>query len=486
VTARHSALVPALPGVLVALIGILDAPSALADPGPVTIRLEEAYQRAEARSPEVRILAVRVEEAEVQVKKAWAILKPQWTASYTFTHLEPGPPAITFPEPLNFNTPAIRDNCVQGANSQMLDGCLAGLVDELNRVANAPPRQLDFARQNTHQFSTRVVWNPLNGSAIPILKNANANVEREAQQRSARIAELRLVVARTYYAALATQEALHAAERAEARAAEELALTQAREELGDRPPLLAEGIRIAATQARIDTRRAKNAHAQALLALALVTFSDDRPDVVWPDALPERPPGSGEALLTRARRRPDVAAALTTVQIAERAESEVWWRFVPTVGVFGGYRLSNVPGITGQRDQWSVGLAATVTLYDGGLRYADLDLARKRRESAQLALEAIRLRAAADVERAELDLEAADLAFDRAEQAVRLARQNLELSRARFEVGALRPAELQAANDGVLDAEIAVARARAERALAILGMRHAVGLDASGVGEDVE
>ena len=181
------------------------------------------------------------------------------------------------------------------------------------------------------------------------------------------------------------------------------------------------------------------------------------------------------ALLDAARARPDLAAARTTLEIADRTESEVWWRFVPVIGVFGGFRFSNVPGITGQRDQWSVGLSATVTLYDGGLRYADLEIAAARRQSAQLAIEAVEQRVVGDVERALLDLEAADLAQERAEQAVALAHQNLELSRARFEVGALRPFELKTANDAVLDAEVAVARARAEQAIATLSLRYAIG-----------
>lgn len=441
-----------------------------------TIQLEEAYERAHDRSLEIRTLVLRVREAEAQLDKAWALLKPQWTASYTFTHLQPGPPRLTFPEPLDFTAPAIRDNCVEGANSMMLQDCVAGLVTELNRVANAPQRELDFARQNTHQLSSRIVWTPLNGSVLPILDTADANVRREKSTKKARSAELMLVVARTYYAALATKEAVLAAERATKRSAEELSLSESRSELGDRAPLLAEGVRIAAKQATIDERRAKNAHERALLALALITFSEERADVVWPKALPLRPNNERPALVDAAfESRPDVRTAEIALEIAETAKAEVWWRFAPTIGFFGAFRFSNVPGITGQQEQFSVGVTATMTLYDGGARYADLSVASARRESAVLALAAVQQRVRSDVDRALLDLEAADLALRRAEQAVLLSQQNLELSRARFEVGALRPYELKAANDAVLDAEVAVARARAEQAIGTLALRHAVG-----------
>lgn len=451
------------------------SPTAAADPAPrPTLSLEQALELAKTRSPELAGLRERTIEAEANVQKAWALLKPQWSLTYNWTHLQPGPPALEFPEPLNFAAPGIQANCAEGGDPM---ACIDALVGEFNRVRSAPPRRLDFANQNTHTVGTRVSWTILDGRTWPLLFDAQDNVALEQSRAEARRRELLLVVAKAYYSAAATQAAIGAAQRAEARAQSQQAINESRAEVGDRAKPLLEAARAAVRQAQNDVARAKNAHEQSLLALALLLGGDGRWEITPPSTRLARPPETGEALrVASLARRPDLSAALQAVEIAERGRDDFWWSFVPSVSLFAGWRYSNVQGLTGQNDQWSFGVNASLPIYDGGARYAEADLADSRLRTARLAVDGVRQRLYGELERGELRLEAAELLKARAAETLALAQQNLELVKAQREVGAVRPLELQEATDAVLDAELGVIRAEVEIAVGTLDLLQAAGL----------
>ncbi len=432
--------------------------------GAPSLSLEEAYRRALARSPEFELLGQRIAEAETNVDRAWAILQPQLTGSYTFTVLAPAPAPITFPD---LTSDDVQNSCRQGGDPV---ACIMALQASLEN-----PVTLDLAEGDTHLISGRVIWNPINGRALPTIANAYASVDVERDRTDAQRQQLLLGVARAFYAASATRGAIAAADRARARTIEQLGLVRARAELGERASTVVTTAEIAARQAALDLARARNAHAQALLALWSLTRSDDHPEITDPP-LPVPPPGSRDELLVEARRlRKDLSAADKSVVIAERAKDEVWWRFAPVLGVFGGYRYSNVRGLSGQNSQWSFGVAATIDLYDG-LRYADLEAADAHIATALITRRTVDDRIANDVERALLALEGADLNVSRAQEALNLAEQTLDLTKAQYEVGAVRSVELNDANDHVLDAEVALIHSNMERAVSVLELQYAVGL----------
>ncbi len=439
---------------------------------PPTLTLQEAYARAKKGGPELRVLAERVFEAEANVQRAWALLKPHWSANFTYSHVAPAPPELSFPEPLNFQQPDISQNCVEGGDAV---ACLDALLGELQRVANAPPRQIDLARQDTWLFNTRIAWNLLNGRAVPILWGAYETVALEQERADARGQELLLMVARAYYAAVGTQQAIAAAERAVQQAEAQELLIASKTELGERTGPAREAARIAAEQARLDLARTRNAHAQSLLALALVTHSEDRPDVVAPPKLLAPAQALPELQQMAQINRLDLRASQRAITVAEHAKDAVWWQMVPVIGVFGSFRSSNVAGLNGQREQWAVGVNATVDLYDGGLRYAELQSAESKIRSASLATEALLARIKNDVERAWLRIQQAELNILRAEGAQRLAQQNLALTQAQLDVGTIRPMDLKEATDAVLDAELTVIRTQLDYSLAVLELQQATG-----------
>jgi outer membrane protein len=436
----------------------------LALSAPPPIALEEAYRRALERAPEIVLLQQKVLEAEINVDRAWAILKPQLSASYTFTHAEPPPDPISFP---NIGSDAVRNACRQGGDAVE---CIRALQASLE-----DPIVLDLSGGDTHLISGRLIWSPLNGRAIPTIANAYDAVDAERERTEAQKRDLLLGVARAYYTAAAAKGAITAAERSSTRTVEQLDLIKARAELGERSDVVVKTAEIAARQAALDLARAKNAHSQALLLLWTLTRSDDRPDVADPP-VPEVPQGDRDALLAQAESlRKDLAAAGMAIEIAERAKDEVWWRFAPVVGMFGGYRYSNVQGLAGQNSQWNFGVTASIDLYDG-LRYAELAAADARIATALATKRALEDKVKGDLDRALLALEGADLGVERAKEAVGLATQTLDVTQAQFEVGTIRAAELTEANDRVLDAEFGLIRASMERSISVLELRHAIGV----------
>ena len=433
---------------------------------PPALTLQDAYARARDRSPEVRLLHLRIRQAEANVDRAWALLKPQWTAGYNFTHIEPPPPQIAFPDLTN---PDLVEKCQQGSNDPV--GCIEALQASLSE-----PILLDFAQRDTHSVTSRIIWNPINPRAVPTITNAYEAVDLERERTEVQQTELLLAVARSYYAAFATKSSIAAAERAQARAKAQLEEIRARAELGERARTILQGAESAARQADLDFRRALNAHAQTMLALWQLTHSGDRPDIVAPP-IPEVPPGDQSTLVQAAKqRRKDVAAATRSVEIAQRAEDEVWWRLAPVVGVFGGYRYSNVQGITGQNSQWSVGVNATLQLYDGGVRYGDLRAAQSRVASSVETRRSLLHRIEGEIARALLALEGSDLAVAQAEEAIKMATEAHTTNQARFEVGAATTSDINLSQDRLLDAEFALIRAKTERSMTILELRHAAGL----------
>lgn len=432
--------------------------------GPV-LTLDDAYRRAIERSPELRLLEQRIADAEVNVGRAWALLKPQLDATYTFTHSEPEPPEISFP---NLTSDDVVDNCKQGGDPV---ACITALQASLE-----DPLVLDLAQGDTHIAGSRITWSPLNGRAIPLIANAYDSVDAERDRSRAQRQQLLMSVARAYYSSAATRHVIDAARRAVERAQGQLGLVEARASVGDSASLAMRAAEGAAREAALDLLRAENAHRQSLLALWQLTASSDAPDVVDPP-VPEVPNGDRAALIALARaHRRDLSAADRAVAIAERAKDDVLWRLAPVVGAFGAYRYSNVRGLGGQNSQWTLGVTATLQIYDGGLRYQDLRAADARIATAALTKQSLEARLEADVDRSLLALEGAELGIRRAEEGLALAESALLAAKAQFEVGAIRSVDLEEANDRVLDADVALIRARMERATAVLDLRFAVGL----------
>lgn len=118
-------------------------------------------------------------------------------------------------------------------------------------------------------------------------------------------------------------------------------------------------------------------------------------------------------------------------------------------------------------------------MYDGGLRYADLDEADSRVRAARLQRSRLLSNTRTEVERARLRLKQAELGIERAEKAAHLAERRYALVETQLGAGAARTIDLDEANDELRETELSVIRARLDRDLAILELSYAAGLEVS-------
>jgi outer membrane protein TolC len=185
---------------------------------------------------------------------------------------------------------------------------------------------------------------------------------------------------------------------------------------------------------------------------------------------------STRALVEEAQhQRDDVLLAEAAVEIAERTITDAWWRFAPTLGLFGAFRWSNVAGLSGQNEEWSLGLNMNWILYDGGLRYADLHEAESNVRLAKATLERAKTLVSQDVQRARLSLDTKRIALARARVLAEVAQERADLTKTQVEAGAARDIELMEAHDGVRDAELAEVAAKLDRDLGVLELNFACG-----------
>ncbi len=440
--------------------------------------LDEAFTHAKDHALELDAARQRINTAEINVARAWALLKPTWGASFTYTHSEPQPaerPPLRYPvfeDGIDTVCTVARDAQGNVLDFSELVPCLNALSRGFENIEEQP---FDVSRADTTVLNTQIQWTPLNGRAIPTIANAEDAVDLERHRYAAAVQSHQLAVARAYYAAVATKDAIAAAERAETRAAERLKESQGRAELGRESTSRVTAAEIAVAQAKLDVARAENTHAQGLIALAYVVGMDRPHDVVRP-ALPKAPDGTDAALAEQGiAARKDIMANRLALVMAHRTKDEAWWKFAPTVGMFTALRHSNLGGLDNRNYTWTVGVTANLLLYDAGLRYQDLASADASIRAAKLALQRGEAALRRDVQRARLRIDAAQISEARADQTMRLANQRVELTRAQLDAGVGRATDLNEALDRVADAERLRIRASLDRALAILELRHATG-----------
>jgi outer membrane protein TolC len=213
---------------------------------------------------------------------------------------------------------------------------------------------------------------------------------------------------------------------------------------------------------------AARARRDAALDAAGVLLGVDGPvRIALPEGpAPETPPGP----------RPAIAAAEAQVDAARARVSSAWLRHLPTVSATGLAQAATVPYPTGNDSQWRVGLEATWTAYDGGLRYGRLDQARAELDGAEAALRAERLRASKELRDAERDLAVAQEQVTLAEEQAALAAEAAAVAERGLAAGTTSALLARDVEQQAFAAEVGVAGARARLRIAEAQWRRAGGL----------
>ena len=282
-------------------------------------------------------------------------------------------------------------------------------------------------------------------------------------------------VAQAYFAAVGTDELVRARQAAVKVASETFAVAQAR---------------VAAQVAnRVDATRAETALVRAEQALAdaenfrattyrsLMTLLDAKPPLtlVARESLPD-PPAALDTLVSQAQKqRPEIAAERGSLDADHAAARAAAWRWAPTLSGFGNARGFNYRGFSGDKYAWAVGVQLDWTLFDGGLRDADRHRNEAAARESEARLDLLFDSVSDEVANARGTLETQRKAVLAAERTAALGRDTLALVRAQYEAGTALQLDVLAAQDSLVSAEVGLAQARFDVALADLALRRATG-----------
>ena len=409
-------------------------PLAPADEGPV-LPLAEALRTARAQAPDLALAAERLVQAQDNVERAWAALRPTLNAQAGYAYNSVGN--------LSFK------------NLQIVQGSHGSETASLN-----------FA------------WNLLNLRAFPALSSARqqAEVARLGETQARR--ELLLQVATTYYSGAALRELSLVARRQALTTHEHAREAEARYQAGTIQLSGALRARIDALRADQEVLRAGFSYAAAKSQVAALL---DRHDTAFELAPPEAPPeelrGPFRELLEQAlRERPEMAAARAGEEIAARLKTDAWYQFLPTLGFSANARYADpATSGTGDKGTWGLALALTVPLYDGGFRYVALKDADSSARQARAQTRGQASRIEDELRRAELDVASARALREEAEQGLLLARENERLVRAQFSAGTATQVEVSDAEAALFQGESNALQQRLSVQLAALRVAKAIG-----------
>jgi outer membrane protein TolC len=410
-----------------------------APPGPgegPLLTLDEAQRAAEQANPDLRAARARLDEARAGVAAAWAAYLPQISASATYTH---NSAAASIGIPTTFE---VRDVGVPGTPA---GGALPGAPTTLVAVPSAVAQEtVQSANQLTGQIdASQALFAPRAWYGIGAAR-LGSSIAGETLESARR--DLALGVASTYYLAAALRKAVEIQERQLAIAVSHEKDAKIRFDAGTVPKITYLRAEIDRTRAEQDLKRAQNSYAAAKVSLATLL---DRPGAKFEVEVPPPPrrPAAGEDLEASAlQNRPDVRAAVLGIDLQRETRKGTISTYLPTVGAFGRYQVSNTAGFSGQKNTWAIGLQASWNLLDGGLREATLRDESARIVEAEASRRGTENRALEEVRRAKLDLDSAVANRSKAEEQVRLAEENQRLVEVNFKAGAATYLEVSDAN----------------------------------------
>ncbi len=263
-----------------------------------------------------------------------------------------------------------------------------------------------------------------------------------------------------------------------------LVLATARHDLG-----AASGLDVAQQQALLDStltqvevlrkQRSEFEHALATLTGAPAPVFALAPDVKV-RVPPSVPVGVPSDVLER---RPDVASAERAMAAANAQIGIASAAYYPSIFLNGAYgsesrllsSLFEAPSVI-----WSLGATAALTLFDGGRRQANVDIAKAGYDATVANYRRVVLTAMQEVEDGITGLSALERASERAQAATASAARVLDLASARYEGGVATSLEVIAAQQGLLASERLSAQIVAQRLLASVFLVKALGGDWQG------
>lgn len=456
---------------------------------PRTITLEEAFALAVQRSWDLRVAHARIDEAKANVTKAWSAVLPNvsFGGQYSFNFPEQ---SFSLGSAEQFQQQAL----LFGSIADITAASAAGIPDatarraaleraeELRKVARDLERSevTTAVIQPAHVLDGQLqIQVPLfSARALPALQNAYAAVDLTRLGVQQARAAVVYGVARTYFQVVATTKIVDIARRQVESAARHRDLAQQRVDAGVLTPLALQRAELDLARAGQQARAALGGLKLAKGALASLLGVVEDFDVTVPPAVPAVEEGQlPEGLIERARAtRPDLRLQKEMLAVADRARSDAWGRLAPMVALTAAGRgTTNVQGLVSQPFTGTIGVAASVPIFDGGLTMGYIDEANARIRQELLKLQQLEALIEQEVRGTVDDITLKLEAKDTADRVAALARATKENTDRLFEAGVATSLDVTDASLGAFSAEVDAERARFELESARLGLAYALG-----------
>lgn len=415
--------------------------------------LDEALKVAKDRNLDLKVAQARLAQAREVSRKVWASYLPQVSVGGSYTR-NSAEAKIALPTGYYIRNVGAPQGPVfdptQDPSPENPPGAQTPYILFPSGFAEAIIQrrdQLGGQAQVSQALIAPVLW--------PAIQNAYLGEEVASLNVENGRREVLFAVAQLYYGAAGLKETVKVQQRLLEITRQHEKDAQVRVEAGAVAQSALLRAQIDRARAEQDLKRAENSYLSAKIALAGLLDRDDRFEVDLPPA-PQQPADVSGLEDAAVRDRPDVAAAKVGVRLAEGQRMVSFMKYLPNVGVNGVYRLANVSGFTGQYDSWAITLGLNWTIFDGGLREAELRESFAKISEAEANRLSLERKARDEVARAKLDLESARSNMTKAAEQVKLARQNSELVNVAYREGNVTYLEVEDANAALLGSELAV------------------------------
>jgi outer membrane protein TolC len=331
-------------------------------------------------------------------------------------------------------------------------------------------RSLTITPKNQVDGTVRLTVPLLAGAGVA--QTAAAAARRDGGEASLAGArdQILVQVIQAYYDALVATRADEAAAASLAAAEQTLAIARARHEVAATGLLdlkRAEADHARARQSRI---AAGQLRADASRTLKTISGLDASPQSAEPRAIP-----SGDLVVTALERNVSVITARTNVRAAKATQAAAVWAYAPVISGFAQERVTNATGFVGGAANWQAGAQLNWTLLDGFGREARISQASAALREAEARLLDTELTVGDQVASARESVDSAAAALDAAKAGAAASEVAHQIAEARFEAGDLDAAQIAVARRDALDAAVNLARAEANRAMAVERLRLVIG-----------
>ena len=423
------------------LMAVLAGGPALGAPAepalPSTLSLDKSLEIARQHQPDLRQAHASVEAAQARVDQARAPLRPQVSASASYSRATS-----------NFAPPPSTSLNQSGGKSNF------DTVNYYRSALNVNQLLWDFGVTSNRRDAAQ----------------ASADAQARNEKTAALTADLNVRTA--FYVASAARGAVDAAKEALANQDRHLEQIQAFVDLGRSPPIDLLQAKVDQANADVALINAQNdyASARAVLNQTMGVESSISYDVQETISAPIEGESVGlETLVEQAlAARPEIAALRDQRRAQELANRATRARYFPQLGL---QAIGSYNGVDLDRLVWNLGAALNLSwlIYDGGNVRGILREGAANLAAIDAQIDSIRLQVRVDVEQAQLAVTSAKAVLSAADRSLTNARARLDLAEVRYRTGVgngieLSDAQLAATNAAFqkLQAQLKLDTARAQ------------------------